>query len=209
MTVAREVAEILLRSGAVAINLETPFVYASGIRSPIYTDNRLLLSLVPERRRVTELLAELAPPDVEVVAGTATAGIPWAAWVAERLGRPMVYVRAEAKAHGRGRRIEGALAAGQRALVVEDLVTTGRSALGTVAALRDAGAVVRDVLAIFSYDLAAARQAFERAGVRLSALMTLGTLLDVAAERGQIGPAARGAIVAALAAAVAEQPSST
>lgn len=206
MGVPEEVAEILLRSGAVAISLDVPFVYVSGIRSPIYTDNRLLISLVPERRRVSELLAAAAPPGVEVVAGTATAGIPWAAWVAERLDLPMVYVRSEAKAHGKGRRVEGKLAPGQRVLVVEDLITTGGSALRTVEALREEGALVEDVVAIYSYELDAAARRLAAAGLRVQALTGLGVLLDVAVQLDQLDATQRDEVASALAAAFGGAP---
>ncbi|MDA8218577.1 MAG: orotate phosphoribosyltransferase [Dehalococcoidales bacterium] len=137
---AHEAAAILLRVGAVNINAEEWFTYTSGIKSPIYTDNRLLISFPEERQRIVTLLAAAADEavgldNVDVVAGTATAGIPFAAWLADRLQRPMVYVRGSAKAHGLARQIEGRTAPGERVVVVEDLVTTGGSSLATVDAL--------------------------------------------------------------------------
>lgn len=183
---ARETAEILLRLGAVAINTKELFTYTSGIKSPIYTDNRLLISFPRERRRIVELLAETAEElvgaaGIDVVAGTATAGIPFAAWLSDRLERPMVYVRGTAKGHGMGRQVEGRLAAGQRVIVVEDLVTTGGSALNTADVLLAAGARVPCCLAIFSYNLERARREFAQREIALAPLTTLPVLLEVAA----------------------------
>lgn len=185
--VAQQIARILLRSKAVTLRPMAPFRFASGLLSPIYCDNRILISLPRQRRQVVRHLAEAVrqgPIGVDVVAGTATAGIPHAAWLAEELRLPMVYVRSQGKAHGKEGQVEGLLTAGQRAVVVEDLVTTGGSSLGSVAALRQAGAVVEHVLAIFTYDFPATEVAFAQAGVQLHALTSLPVLLEVAvAER--------------------------
>jgi orotate phosphoribosyltransferase len=189
---ARETARTLLRIGAVAINVRQPFVYASGITSPIYTDNRLLISYPDERERIVEGLArrigETAGADgVDVVAGTATAGIPFAAWVAARLRKPMIYVRSSAKEHGRGRQIEGRLEAGQRVAVIEDLVSTGGSSLQTVEAIRRAGGLVSHCFAIFTYELRRAREAYAQSGVTSATLSSISTLLDVAVAEGWLG----------------------
>lgn len=191
---AHETAGMLLRVGAVAINTRNPFTYASGITSPIYTDNRLLISFPEERNRITNLLATAAEEsvgleNVEVVAGTATAGIPFAAWLAHRLQKPMVYVRSSAKDHGRGRQIEGQLAPGQRVAVVEDLITTGGSSLATADVLVANGATVCCCLAIFSYELERASRAFAQRGIPLVPLTTLRVLLQVAVEGNFIQPA--------------------
>ncbi len=188
---AHETAAILLRLGAVAINTREPFTYTSGIKSPIYTDNRLLISYPEERRRITKFLVTAADEavgleNVDVIAGTATAGIPFAAWLADHLQRPMVYVRGAAKAHGMARQIEGRLAPRQRVVVVEDLVTTGGSSLATADALVAQGAIVSCCLAIFSYDLARAREAFEKRGIPLLPLTTLSVVLEVAMAGGHI-----------------------
>ena len=198
---ARAVARTLLRVGAVAINVREPFVYASGTRSPIYCDNRLLISFPAEREQVVEGLSGLivdrvGADNVDVVAGTATAGIPFAAWVAARLRKPMIYVRSAPKEHGRGNQIEGRLAAGQRTVVIEDLVTTGGSSLGTVDAIRRAGGVVSHAFAIFTYELPHARDAFEQRGVTLVALSRISTLLDVAVAEGFLDQDDRGHVVA-------------
>jgi len=187
---AREIAEVLLHVGAVIINAKDLFTYASGVRSPIYCDNRLLISHPGARRLVTEKLAGLvADIDCDVVAGTATAGIPWAAWVADRLVRPMVYVRDAPKGHGRQLRVEGVIEPGQRAVVIEDLVTTGGSAISSVEGLREAGAEVSDTVTIFTYESPKASQALAAAGVQLTALSGVATLLYVATSTGRISPA--------------------
>ncbi len=185
-----ELARILLRIGAVQVRIDPPFRYASGGTGPIYCDNRLLISYVKERRRILDGLEARARRllPLDAVAGTATAGIPHAAWLAERLELPLLYVRSKPKAHGRGRQVEGALRPGWRVLLVEDLVTTGGSALGSVQALRAEGARVDHVLALFSYDRPDARQAFADAGVTLHVLLTLPTLLEEGERLGILTP---------------------
>ena len=183
--VAAEAARLLSRLGAVAINVREPFTYTSGAKSPIYCDNRLLISYPDERERIVGWLADrvvaaAGPEGVDVVAGTATAGIPFAAWVADRLRKPMIYVRGAAKEHGRGKQIEGRLEAGWRAVVIEDLITTGGSSLQTVEVIRRAGGVVDHCVAIFSYGLDRAREAYAVHGVTPIALSTIATLLEVA-----------------------------
>lgn len=204
MEVSREMAGLLLRLGAVSIDVEQPFRYASGIVSPIYCDNRLIISHPAERGQVVDRLVERLDAEVgraafDVVAGTATAGIPWAAWVADRLGKPMIYVRSTPKEHGKGQRIEGHLPPGQRTVVVEDLVTTGGSSLSTVEAIREAGGSVEACLAIFTYELPMARQSFEARGVRLLALTGLSALLEVAAAEGYLAPEQRATVEQAIA----------
>lgn len=192
--VAEEVAEILLRLRAVALRPSAPFRFASGLLSPIYCDNRLLISYPAERLQVARWFADTIRQSglaLEVIAGTATAGIPHAAWLAAELGLPMVYVRSQAKGHGQERLVEGVLLPGQRVGVVEDLVTTGGSSLQTVAALREAGAIVEHVFAIFSYGFPETAASFARAGLALHPLTTLPVLLDVAIARGYLSPAER------------------
>lgn len=184
---ARSLARELLGAGAVLIRPEEPFTWASGIRAPIYCDNRLTLSIPALRRRITDALEQAVRARAlrpEVVAGVATAGIPQATLLAERLELPLVYVRAAAKGHGRQNLIEGRLEPGSRVLVVEDLVSTGGSAVAAVEALRAAGAEVLAVLATFSYGLPVAAATFERANVDAIALATLDDLLAEAALGG-------------------------
>jgi orotate phosphoribosyltransferase len=180
---ALDCARELVAIGAVEVRAEPErwFTWASGRRAPIYCDNRLLMSFPKLRARIADALAQAIRLDfggAEVVAGTATAGIPHAAWVAERLELPMVYVRAAAKEHGRGRRVEGRALRGERVVLVEDLISTGGSALAAVEALRAEGGRVLGVQAIFSYGLAEAERAFAAAGVPWQALTSFAALLD-------------------------------
>lgn len=184
---ARQLATHLLDIEAVLLRPEAPFTWASGLQSPIYCDNRLTMAHPPVRRAIRDgFAARIAAHDLsaEVIAGTATAGIPHAAWLAEALDAPMAYIRSSAKGHGRKNQIEGHIAPGQHVVVIEDLVSTGGSALDAVAAVRAAGAEVAAVLAIFSYGLDAATEAFADANVSLHTLTDFPTLLEVAVERG-------------------------
>lgn len=186
----RAIAAELLRIGAVLIRPDEPFTWASGIESPVYTDNRLTLGYPELRRSLSHAFADLLRAHAiwpDVIAGTATAGIPHAAWLADRLDLPMVYVRSKPKAHGRGNQIEGPLAEGQQVVLVEDLVSTGGSSLEAVEALRAAGASVAAVVAVFSYNLARARQAFADADVRLLTVTDFDALVAEARTRGTIG----------------------
>lgn len=182
VSLARQLAADLLTIGAVSLRPDDPFTWASGRRAPIYCDNRLTLAYPEVRRRIAtgfvQRLAGAAMP--HVVVGTATAGIPHAAWVADRLDLPMAYVRSAPKQHGKGNQIEGRVASGQRVVVIEDLVSTGGSSVAVVDALRAAGAEVDAVLAIFSYGLPAAAEAFADADVPLHTLTTFETLQQVA-----------------------------
>lgn len=187
----REVARILLAEGAVSINAAHPFVYASGIVSPIYCDLRLLMGRPQQRERIVELLAArvLGACDVaalDVIAGVVTAGVPWAAWLANRLSKPMAYVREAPKGHGKGQQVEGGVTPGQVAVVIEDLTSTGGSALNAVEALRGIGAWVDHCFSIFTYELPQARDGFRGAGVELAYLCGISTLLEVATSSGQI-----------------------
>ena len=190
---AAEIARDLLRIGAVALRPDAPFTWASGRLSPVYTDNRLVLSHPDVRARVVgafaSALAGLAPP-ADAVSATATAGIPHGALLADRAGLPFSYVRSEAKGHGRRNRIEGRVGEGQRVVLVEDLVSTGGSALSAAAALREAGADVVAVLAVFTYGFAEAEAAFAEAGVLLVTLTDFEALAEAARLSGALGPGA-------------------
>ena len=184
------VARDLLRIGAVTLRPDAPFTWASGRLSPVYTDNRLALSHPDVRSRIADGLTSLArtfAPDA--VAGVATAGIPHAALVADRLALPLVYVRGAPKDHGRQNRIEGRVAPGQRVVLVEDLVSTGGSVLSAADALRDAGAEPVAGLAVFSYGFAEADAAFDAAGLPLRTLTTFEALARVAREDGSLSDA--------------------
>lgn len=185
----RMIARLLLEAGAVTLRPEKPFTWASGIQSPIYCDNRILISS-PEKRRLicdgfVSLLQSLES-DAALISGVATGAIPHAAWLAERQKLPMVYIRAEAKGHGKENRIEGKVTPGVLGVVIEDLVSTGGSSVAAVKALRDAGAVVHHCFAIFSYGFAKAEKKFAEIGCTLTPLTDFPILLDVAAELGLI-----------------------
>ena len=192
---ARSVARELLRIDAVSLRPHDPFTWSSGLVAPIYCDNRRTLAHPSIRRAIADGFAEVvreAGWESISVAGTATAGIPHAAWLAERLEAPMAYVRSEAKGHGQGRRIEGTrLGPGDEAVVVEDLISTGGSALEAVSAVRGTGATVRAVLAIFSYGLDTAASAFEAADVEAHVLTTFPVLLNVARRQHDLSAEAR------------------
>ena len=186
---ADAVARDLLRIGAVTLRPDAPFTWASGRLAPIYTDNRLTLSHPDVRRRLCDAFAaavESMPSAPDVIAGTATAGIPHAAWLAELLDLPMAYVRSSAKAHGRGNQIEGRVDAGQSVVLVEDLISTGGSVADAGAALGAAGATVSRVLAIFSYGLDAGRERLASEGYDALVLTDFATLARVARADGAL-----------------------
>ncbi len=188
--VAEEVADILLVEGAVLINSVEPFVYTSGTISPIYCDMRLLMRSPVSRRRIVELLAkrisESCGDMIDVVAGVATAGISWASWLAELMGKPMAYVRDAPKGHGRQQQVEGGVDSGQSAIVVEDLTSTGSSALTAVKGLRQIGATVDYCVSIFTYEFPRSESGFKSAGVESISLCGVSTLLDVATDSDRI-----------------------
>jgi orotate phosphoribosyltransferase len=174
-----KIAEVLLRVKAVTLSPGKPYTYASGIRSPIYCDNRILISHVVERKEVVDAFLEMIEElEFDVIAGTATAGIPWAAWVASKLDKPMVYIRGKAKEHGKGNQIEGGLSSGQKVLVVEDLISTGGSSREAVDAVRAAGCEVVACAAIFTYEMKKATAKFE--DIKLMTLTKFSTLVEVA-----------------------------
>lgn len=186
---AREVAKGLLSIGAVFLRPDQPFTWASGIKSPIYCDNRLVLTAPAVREAVEKGIAQVVGtefPDCEVLMGTATAGIAHAAIAGYLLGMPMGYVRSGAKDHGRANRIEGKLDAGAKVVVVEDLISTAKSSLETVDALREAGADVLGMVSIFTYGMQAGKDKMAQEGVRAVSLCTLDILLEVAVEEGYI-----------------------
>jgi len=187
--IAEEVAELLLKAEAILLRPQQPFKFSSGILSPIYCDNRLLLSKVEQREKIVDYYVkkiEESGIETEVIAGVATASIPWAALIAEKLKKPMIYIRKAAKDHGRENLIEGGLEKGQKVLVVEDLVSTGGSSLSSVEAVRNEGAVVEKCLAIFTYEMEKAKKGFEEANCELITLSNFSTLIDVAAKKGYI-----------------------
>ena len=197
--IKKEVAQGLLKIGAVFLRPEQPFTWASGIKSPIYCDNRLTLTAPEVRTAVEKGLAELVKtdfPDCEVLMGTATAGIAHAAIMAHITGLPMGYVRSGAKDHGRANRIEGKLEKGEKVVVVEDLISTAKSSVEVVEALREEGAEVIGMVSIFTYGMRAAKEKLAAANVKAVSLCDLDELLEVAVEEGYIPEEARGRILA-------------
>ena len=184
-----DVAAGLLEAKAVRLAPRDPFTWASGLKSPIYCDNRQLLGFPTLRSGIkAALAARAALAEPTLVAGTSTAGIPWAALVADQLGLPMAYVRPEPKQHGMGRQVEGPSGKGHRVVLIEDLISTGGSSIRCVEALRQEGAQVLQVLALFSYGLPRAEAAFRAAGVELQVLATFGDLAERAATLGLLEP---------------------
>ena len=168
--IEKNIAKDLLAIEAVFLSPNEPFTWASGLKSPIYCDNRITMSYPKVRKAIAQGLAEKikqAFPDVEVIAGTATAGIPHAAWVAEILDLPMVYIRSKAKDHGKGNQIEGRIFEGQKMVVIEDLISTGQSVLEATEAAKREGANVLGVTAIFTYELPAGEENFAKAELPL------------------------------------------
>ena len=183
------IARHLLSIGAVFLRPDEPFVWASGIKSPIYCDNRLILTAPEARNEVEQAIADPVRreyPEAQVLMGTATAGIAHAAIAAHLLGLPMGYVRSGSKDHGRRNQIEGKLTPGERVVVIEDLISTGGSVLDTVAALRAAGAEVLGVISIFTYGMAKGRQRLAEAGVKCVSLTDLDTIAQVGVQQGYI-----------------------
>lgn len=187
---AKRISELLVNVGAVKLSIDPPFTWTSGIQSPIYCDNRMLYSHPEARDFVVEAFVSRiqslhVQPDV--IAGTATAAIGWAALVADRLKLPLVYVRSKAKEHGTQKRIEGDLKEDQHIVLIEDLLSTGGSAISSVEALREEGkGTVTDVMAIFTYELHSAAEKAQEAQVKLHPIATFGDLLEVAVEQGRL-----------------------
>ena len=189
MDIKNEVARSLLSIEAVFLRPQEPFTWASGIKSPIYCDNRLILTAPEARNEVEQAIADTVKreyPEAEVLMGTATAGIAHAAIAAHLLGLPMGYVRSGNKDHGRQNRIEGRLDKGEKVVVVEDLISTGGSVLETVEALREAGAEVLGVVSIFTYGMKKGIERMAAAGVKNVSLSNLDTIAQVGAEEGYI-----------------------
>jgi orotate phosphoribosyltransferase len=189
--ISRKIAGDLLKIKAVFFRPEEPFTWASGIKSPVYCDNRLTLTDVAVRTDVEEALAEVIRaeyPDVEVLMGTSTAGIAHAAITGHLMGLPMGYVRSGAKDHGRQNQIEGRLEKGQKVVVVEDLISTGGSVLEVVDVLREAGAEVLGIASIFTYGMRKGLERLEAAKVKNVSLTSFDVIAEEAAEQGYIRP---------------------
>jgi len=189
MTNEKAVAEKLLQVAAVKLSPDKPFTWASGWKSPIYCDNRRVLSFPFVRDFVKSEMCNVIFehfPQAEVLAGVATAGIPWGAMAADQLKLPYIYVRPKPKEHGLGNQIEGFYTPGQRVLVIEDLISTGKSSLQVVDVLRNAGVEVVGMVSIFTYGFAVADKAFEDAKVPYRSLTNYANLISLAVEKGQV-----------------------
>ncbi|MEG1807633.1 MAG: orotate phosphoribosyltransferase [Cetobacterium sp.] len=183
MSRAKDIAKSLLGTEAVRLNVKEPFTFVSGIKSPIYCDNRKMIGFPKERQVVVDAFVEvLKEKDFDIVAGTATAGIPWAAFIAQEMNVPMAYIRGEKKAHGAGRQIEGADFAGKKVIIIEDLISTGGSSIKAVAAAREAGATEVEVLAIFSYEFDKAYKNFSEDNIPWTTISNFASLIEVATE---------------------------
>lgn len=182
----KQIAEALLEINAVKLAPQEPFTWASGIKSPIYCDNRLTISYPKIRKMIATGMAEIIKqkyPDAEVIAGTATAGIPHAAWVAELLNLPMVYVRSKPKDHGKGKQIEGVLTASQKVVLIDDLLSTGGSVLKAADAIFAAKAEVIGVVGIFNYQLPALQANFAEKKLTYQTLTNYSELLSAAQNK--------------------------
>lgn len=192
MTDAKTVAEKLLQVKAVQLNPEKPFTWASGWNSPIYCDNRKLLSYPYIRDFIKSELCNVVFeefPAAELLAGVATAGIAWGAMVADQLKLPFIYVRPAPKQHGLGNQIEGDYSTGKRVVVIEDLVSTGKSSLQVVDVLRASGLAVEGMVSIFTYNFSEASSQFKSAGLKYFPLTDYNTLISMAVEKGIVQPA--------------------
>jgi orotate phosphoribosyltransferase/orotidine-5'-phosphate decarboxylase len=177
---AKKVAKALLDVEAVRLNVKEPFTFVSGIKSPIYCDNRKVIGYPEARETIVDSFVEiLKDKDFDVVAGTATAGIPWAAFIAEKMNKPMAYIRSKKKEHGAGKQIEGADVQDKRVVVVEDLISTGGSCIKAVEAARLEGARYVEVAAIFSYEFKKAFDNFESINCKWETLSTFSELLGL------------------------------
>lgn len=191
----RDLAGCLLDVGAVRLQPLEPFTWASGLKSPIYCDNRQLMGFPQVRDQIVEaLVAQSSALGPSLVAGAATAGVPWAAMVADRMKLPLAYVRPTPKNHGMGRQVEGPLAKGHRVVLIEDLISTGMSSLRCAEALRAEGAEVPVVLALFSYGLPQAEEAFAAAGIDIAVLSSFEVLSREAEARGIMDTAGSAAL---------------
>ncbi len=189
MTNEKAVAEKLLQVGAVKLQPEEPFTWASGWKSPIYCDNRKVLSFPYTRDFIKSEMCNVifeGFPEAELLAGVATAGIPWGAMAADQLKMPYIYVRPKPKEHGLGNQIEGSFETGKKVLVIEDLISTGKSSLDVVNVLRAAGLEVVGMVSIFTYGFAIANEAFAKAGVTYKSLTNYSELIAIALEKGTV-----------------------
>ncbi|WP_283679621.1 orotate phosphoribosyltransferase [Lentilactobacillus sp. Marseille-Q4993] len=183
-----KIIQSLIDNKIISINLNKPFRYASGILAPIYTDYRLTISIPDLREMIAEGLAEVIKanyPDATVIGGVATAGIPHASWVAQKLGLPLIYVRSKPKDHGAGKQIEGRIKGTDHVVLIDDLISTGGSVLKAVDAVRNAGYTVDGVASIYTYEFPDSTKNFEEAGTQLHPLLTYSDVIKQGYDEGQ------------------------
>lgn len=195
---AFQVAEILLQINAIKLNLTNPFTWASGWKSPIYCDNRILLSYPKHRERVAQTMSQEIKklyPEVEIIAGVATGAIGMGMLVAHILQLPFIYIRPEAKKHGRGNQIEGNVEKNNKIVVVEDLVSTAMSSLRAISALKEAETQVLGMISIFSYGFDIAEEAFKKEGMKLQSLSDYNHLIECAIEKKYVDESEKTALV--------------
>lgn len=183
MNISETVAKLLLELDAISLNPKKPFKYASGILSPVYTDCRVLMAYPDKRREIRDFYIDAINKSgvkFDVVAGTATAGIPHASWIADKLSLPMVYVRGKAKDHGKENLLEGLIKKGQKAIVIEDLVSTGESAINSTTVVRNAGGEVSTVFCIITYGMKIAEENFKNNNLKLISLTSFQVVVEIA-----------------------------
>jgi orotate phosphoribosyltransferase len=191
-SISDQIAKSLLQIKAVTLSPNDPYIWASGMRSPIYCDNRLTISYPEIRDLIAEGFVKLIEEkfgDVDVIAGAATGGVPHAAWVAHKMNKPMIYVRSSAKKHGQGRMTEGVLQEGQKVVIIEDLISTGGSVLKVVDGVREAGGQVLGVAAIFSYEFQKATDSLGAADVPFATLSNYSAMLPIAVAENYVSEA--------------------
>ena len=180
-----QIAKILLEIKAVHLSPDNFFTWTSGIKSPIYCDNRQIISYPRFRNEIVNEFTSYIKksyPEVELIAGTSTAGIPWAAWIADELNLPMIYIRGDSKGHGLKNSIEGKIEKDQKTLVIEDLISTGKSSIAAGLEVKNAGLNLLEVVSIFTYSFKKAKKAFEENGIKHHSLTSLDKMLHFASE---------------------------
>lgn len=178
------IAEALLETNAVQLNIKNPFTFVSGIKSPIYCDNRYIIGFPKYRKTIVDAFVDiLKNKDFDIVGGTATAGIPWASFIAYELNKPLCYIRAEKKEHGKGKQIEGAECKDKKLILIEDLISTGSSSIKAFEAAKEDGAIGLEIISIFSYEFEKANKNFEDAKIKFSSLSNFSTLMKIAKDK--------------------------
>ena len=178
------ISEALLETNAVQLNVKNPFTFVSGIKSPIYCDNRYIIGFPKYRKIIVNAFIDiLKNKDFDIIAGTATAGIPWASFIANELDKPLCYIRAEKKEHGKGKQIEGAECKGKKLILIEDLISTGLSSIKAFEAAKEEGAIGLEIISIFTYEFEKASKNFENAKIKFSSLSDFSTLIKIAKDK--------------------------